>query len=395
MNPPTNASNKITRCLKEQHDHKNFRSKYSACNAWALAGGGGGVTAYTAIAELPLSGNDSVKLAFVAENNRLYIWNGAGWFNIALINTSPTITTGPNAGYVFETDGTPIVVTLAAADPEGVPITWSSQVTSGTLGNTAVITQNNNVFTFTPSTNEIDVGMFAVTFTASDGVNIATATASFTLKFLGTELYEPAATTLLLGLKFNDSSLTKSGSFTVTINQTLSYQTTGGIANSGYATGWNIGQGISINNYTTIASSLNKTYVAWYRGTQMNSGGSYSPSVPIFSHSGSDVWWGFGISNGKVCIANGILNRGTTNVATNEWFMLAWTVTSGGVCNGFVNGVKELTNIGATLSGPGPFRIGAGFNYADTAAPTAIDAVQIFNGILSDAQIAEIYTNSI
>ena len=296
---------------------------------------------------------------------------------------------------MFETDGTPIVITLAAADPEGVPITWSSQVTSGTLGNTAVITQNNNVFTFTPSTDQIDVGMFAVTFTASDGVNIATAAASFTLKFGGTELYEPAATTLLLGLKFNDGLITKSGSYTVTINQTLSYQTTGGVVNSGYATGWNIGQGISINNHTTIGNMLNKTYVAWYRGTQMNDAGSYSPSVPVFSHTGSDVWWGFGISSGKVCIANGSQNTGTTNVATNEWFMLAWTVTSGGVCNGFVNGVKELTNISCNINYPGLLRIGAGFNYQGTEAPTALDAVQIFDGILSDAQIAEIYTNSI
>lgn len=360
-----------------------------------ILGGGGGTTVYPTIAGLPLSGNDPGSMAFVAENNRLYIWNGTGWFNIALINTSPTITTGPNASYLFETDGTPIVVTLIAEDPEGVPVTWSSQITSGTLGNTAAISQANNVFTFTPSTDEADGGVFGVTFTASDGVNIATAAASFTLKFVGTELYEPAATTLLLGLKFNDGSLTKSGSYTVTANQTLSYQTTGGVVNSGYATAWNISQGLSINDFTTPASTLNKTYVAWYKGTQTNSGGSYSPSVPIFSHTGSDVWWGFGISNGKICISNGSLSKGTTNVATNEWFMLAWTVTSAGVCNGFVNGVIELTNISANINYAGPLRIGAGYNYADTAAPTALDAIQIFNGILSDSQITEIYINSI
>jgi len=150
---------------------------------WQL-GGGAGVTAYSTISELPLTNNDAGKLAFVSENNRLYIWNGTGWFNIALINTNPTITQGPDPSYFFATDGTPIVITLLASDPEGIPITWSFQVTSGTLGDTAVITQDDNVFTITPSTDSEDIGTFSITFTASDGVNIATAVSSFTLNFV-------------------------------------------------------------------------------------------------------------------------------------------------------------------------------------------------------------------
>jgi hypothetical protein len=159
-----------------------------------LGGSGGGVTAYATIAELPLTGNNSGSMAFVSQNNRLYIWNGVGWFNIALINTSPTITQGPNPSYLFATNGTPIVITLLANDPEGIPITWSAQVTSGTLGNTATITQNNNVFTITPSTNEANAGTFGVTFTASDGVNIATAVSSFTLAFGGQQVYTTPGT---------------------------------------------------------------------------------------------------------------------------------------------------------------------------------------------------------
>jgi hypothetical protein len=152
-------------------------------------GSGTGVTAYATIAELPLSDVDDGAMAFVAENNRLYIWNGVGWFNIALINTNPTITQGPNSSYTLATDGTPIVITLVANDPEGIPITWSFQVTSGTLGDTATIIQNDNVFTITPSTDSDDVGVFGVTFTASDGINIATATSSFTLAFAAADAF--------------------------------------------------------------------------------------------------------------------------------------------------------------------------------------------------------------
>jgi hypothetical protein len=145
--------------------------------------GGGGTEVYQTIASLPLSNVNDGDLAFVAENNRLYMWSGTGWYNIALLNTNPTITEGPNPSYLFAIDGTPIVLTLTANDPEGIPITWSYQVTSGTLGDTATIIQSNNVFTITPSTSEEDVGSFQITFTASDGVNIATAVSSFTLAF--------------------------------------------------------------------------------------------------------------------------------------------------------------------------------------------------------------------
>jgi hypothetical protein len=65
-----------------------------------------GVSTYDNITTLPLSGNNIGDQAFVDSDNRLYIWNGSGWYNIALINTSPSITGGYESSYVFETDGT-------------------------------------------------------------------------------------------------------------------------------------------------------------------------------------------------------------------------------------------------------------------------------------------------
>ena len=54
--------------------------------------GGGSVTTYSTPANLPTSGNEAGDQAFVSSNNRLYIWNGSGWYNIALINTNPSFT---------------------------------------------------------------------------------------------------------------------------------------------------------------------------------------------------------------------------------------------------------------------------------------------------------------
>jgi hypothetical protein len=164
------------------------RSKIQADNIAEDAIGGSSVTAYATAAALPLSGNTTGDQAYVSETGRLYIFTGTGWYNIALINTNPTITSGADALYGLNTDGTPTIVTLIANDPEGLPITWSYSVTTGSLtnggGNTATVTQADNVFTITPSTNQSYAGEFEITFTASDGVNISTSTSSIRLSFV-------------------------------------------------------------------------------------------------------------------------------------------------------------------------------------------------------------------
>jgi len=145
--------------------------------------GGSATTVYSTIGDLPLSGVSAGAQAYVSSTNRLYIWNGTGWYNIALINTAPTITTGGSSSYDLAIDGTATVVTLEANDPEGIPITWNYAVTSGSLGSTATVSQSNNVFTITPSIVDANAGEFTLTFTASDGVNLATSASEFSLVF--------------------------------------------------------------------------------------------------------------------------------------------------------------------------------------------------------------------
>jgi len=143
------------------------------------AGADGSAAVYATVDDLPGTASAGDQ-AFVTASNRLYLWNGSGWYNIALINTTPSIS-GADSSYALAIDGTPTVVTITATDPEGIPITYS--IASDTSGNIATVTSNNNVFTITPSTNTADAGSFSLTFRASDGVNIATAVSSFTLQF--------------------------------------------------------------------------------------------------------------------------------------------------------------------------------------------------------------------
>ena len=142
---------------------------------------------FTTASLLPSSGTIGEQ-AFVEETNRLYIWNGSGWYNIALINTTPTWDSNgqPAATYTLDADSpqTATTITLAASDPEGIPISYN-YVTGGSMDSIATISQDSSVFTITPKT-EAQVpngGTGTITFRATDGINILPQVSSFTLTF--------------------------------------------------------------------------------------------------------------------------------------------------------------------------------------------------------------------
>ena len=141
------------------------------------------------ISLLTASGN-SVGDQRVVGNN-LYIWNGSGWYRIALINETPTWDVGgqPEENYILSSDSlqTATTITLAATDPDGLPITYS-HVTGGSMDSMATISQDSSVFTITPKTeaqldSEAGPHTGTITFRASDGVNILPYVSSFTLTF--------------------------------------------------------------------------------------------------------------------------------------------------------------------------------------------------------------------
>jgi len=134
---------------------------------------------FTTTAQLPATGTIGEQ-AFVEETNRLYIWNGSGWYNIALINTNPNITSDHDSSYTLSY-GTPLNISIDAVDPEGLNLNYS-YYTSDSIGNVATITNDSSEFTITPSSDYSVEGSFGLVFRASDGVNLATSgTSNFTL----------------------------------------------------------------------------------------------------------------------------------------------------------------------------------------------------------------------
>jgi hypothetical protein len=143
---------------------------------------GASTTTYANPTNLPTSGVTTGAMAYVSASNKLYMWNGTAWFNIAIVNQAPTAITGNQATYGLATDGTPTVVTLVSTDPEGLPLTWSSSTSGDTQVGT--LSQTDNVFTITPSTDEANIGTLSVTFSVTDGNNTETSVSSFILVFI-------------------------------------------------------------------------------------------------------------------------------------------------------------------------------------------------------------------
>jgi len=134
------------------------------------------------IAETGMTTGDQ---AFVQENNKLYLYNGTGWYLVATVeNAQPTTISGVESAYSLANDGTATVITAVSEDPEGFPLTWSYAVTTGSLGSTATVSQTDNVFTITPSTDTANAGEFSITFSVTDGsTGVVSAASNFTLAF--------------------------------------------------------------------------------------------------------------------------------------------------------------------------------------------------------------------
>ena len=140
---------------------------------------------------LPLSGSSAGDRAFVTDSNYYYIHNGSGWFQIALINTTPTFTsivdsagtTVATGGFELSRTGANTVITLTATDAEGITVVYNVTSDVG-FDSLASFSYSGNVVTITPKSQDSAVTTSGtLTFTATDGVNIASAVRTFTLTF--------------------------------------------------------------------------------------------------------------------------------------------------------------------------------------------------------------------
>jgi len=144
-----------------------------------------GLQHFSTLDSLPITNLEAGQQAYVSGTNRLYMSNGSGWFNVALINASPSLTIDPAGAISLATDGTPTTITLIAADSDAPDALISFSVESdGSFSGLGSLSQDSSVFTITPLTeSDASTTSATLTFKASDGINFASGSSTLNLAF--------------------------------------------------------------------------------------------------------------------------------------------------------------------------------------------------------------------
>jgi hypothetical protein len=151
---------------------------------------GSGLVVYATLDDLPASGLTAGDQAYVTSNNRLYVSNGTGWYNVALFNATPTLSISPSGAVTLATDGsTPTIITLTGTDSDNAVAGLTYSVESdGSFANIATLSQDSSVFTITPlAEGSATPGSSTLTFKVSDGISFGSGTTEFSLTFGPTE----------------------------------------------------------------------------------------------------------------------------------------------------------------------------------------------------------------
>ena len=391
MSNASNLSN-LANVLDDGSDGQFLKSTGSGGVAFDTVAAGAVV--YATADLLPLSGTSAGDMAYVTATNRFYINNGSGWYSVSLVNTNPNITSVQDAGsnttpFTLATDGTATVITVTAADPEEVPLTYDYSVTSGSLNGSTVAQgtgSNSNVFTVTPhASNE---ATFTLTFTASDGINQATSANEFSLSFV-TIVTDSNHTTLLAtatGTSDNNNITdSSSNNHSITVNGDAHAGTFSPYRSGGYSVHLDDGEEISFpdsSNYNLSNGSF--SIEAWVYPTSYDS--PWSGVISQFSSSSRG--WGLAFSSTQITFL-GSTNGGsstnvngsvTSSVPLNQWTHLLVTRDSNTI-RIFNNGVlvNNFIESGTFNNSTNPLRIGE-LNSA---------ASENFRGYIKDARVVK------
>lgn len=348
------------------------------------ASSGSGVIVYTGLSGtddtpsgatylLNASSPSAGDLAYVTANTSLYQSNGNGWYRIAVINTTPTISSVADASSnttPFDlVGGTNTVITVTASDAEeGTDLAYSYSVTSGSLNGTTV-TQgtgaSENVFTI--ASHASNATTFSLTFTVSDNINAATSVAEFTLEFAFGK-----HTTLLMA---TDNSYGDNDNFTdsSTNNQTLTayngpYAGTFSPYRQGGYSAYFDGSGDYLTTGGTGVGNFGTgdfTVEFWMKTT---AGQSTATNIINSAATGTGNW-GIILQSNKLrwndayAVTN-LWEVDVTNELDDNWHHIA-IVRSSGTQSVYVDGVSKSASSGtftdsADYTAAGAYRIGLG-----------------------------------
>lgn len=354
-----------------------------------------GVTVYATRASLPTSGNTAGDQAYVTGNNRLYIWNGSGWYNIALLNVAPSIQSVLDSGggttpFSLAIDGTATTITITAADSDGDPITYEYTADSD-FGGLATLSQADNIFTITPfSQDSATTTSGTITFTATDGVNTATSgIQTFTLTFLSSywdEVLFSVGTSSTSGLKNNTYIDRSSNSHSITLTGTASRDAHYQSAFHPYLDNWSVyfdgkggtsGSGISFGNDAALNLGTGDFTIELWANLTSNAGvlldwraNQTNGLNPMISYTGTEFTY---YVNGTAQIT------GTSSPARYQWHHVA-LVRNSGTTTLYVDGVSDGSFSDSTNYVVGLARVGQNAFTGGADADGYISNVRVVKG---------------
>jgi hypothetical protein len=136
------------------------------------------VDSYALPSDLPTAGNAFGEQAYVSSSNKLFFWNGLGWFDIALTNNPPVLSgfvdsVNWHEDWAVASDSrTYKTITGTATDSEGLPLTWSSRLDSlygfGDPTNICAVSGTDGTYVITPNSNSV-AGKFNLVIIVNDG----------------------------------------------------------------------------------------------------------------------------------------------------------------------------------------------------------------------------------
>jgi len=351
--------------------------------------GGAGVTVYDSTGLLTSVGNTNGDQAYVQSNNRLYLWDSTGWYNVALINRTPTISSitdadGNTTPFTLATDGSTTVITIVAQDSDGEAITYT--VTKGTgFDSIATISQDSSVFTITPLSEDSagSTTSATLTFNATDGSNIASSAAqTFTLQFV-----QSTWKNVILGIGTSDSDGLANNIYVDRSGNEdglhLRYGT--GDTQSAfhpYLENWSVyfdGTNDYLTGTDTIAPGVGRmTLEAWIKFDDVGDGDQYIMST--YKTSSNDGWrfW-FDGTNDKIKFDDGGISlSGNFSPVQGTWYHAAVQVDGGNYGAIYIDGaLKHSAGLFPTINAGGDWYIGVN---GDTSAG-------YFNGWISNLRV--------
>ena len=142
----------------------------AAASTWKPASPSGGIVNVSTYANLPASPSVT-DLAFVTDQKALYIYDGTEWDRVNSGNDAlPEITTPLPAAFSIIPSGA-TVITVAANDPDGFPLTYDFDTNPADVSSLVSSVSNANNGNFTINTTSATTGSFTFRAKVNDGVH--------------------------------------------------------------------------------------------------------------------------------------------------------------------------------------------------------------------------------